>query len=170
MRRALFDNGCLAVLISLTFATCYNESVAYIIALVMAPVTALTTTYYYRASQLAEDITQLFAHLATAIFYPLYASAWYFPLSTQIPHNAALLTALFLAGLTLYYCHPSVLFIKAILPNILYYLTRALLYLFTAQAAMLIAVVLLGITGSAIPAAAFLALIVLHVLASWKAA
>ena len=170
LRRALFDNGCLAVLISLTFATCYNESVAYIIALVMAPVTALTTTYYYRASQLAEDITQLFAHLATAIFYPLYASAWYFPLSTQIPHNAALLTALFLAGLTLYYCHPSVLFIKAILPNILYYLTRALLYLFTAQAAMLIAVVLLGITGSAIPAAAFLALIVLHVLASWKAA
>lgn len=170
LRRALFDNGCLAVLISLTFAACYNESVAYIIALVMGPVTALTTTYYYRASQLAEDITQLFAHLATAIFYPLYASAWYFPLSTQIPHNAALLTALFLAGLTLYYCHPSVLFIKAILPNILYYLTRTLLYLFTAQAAMLIAVVLLGITGSAIPAAAFLALIVLHILASWKAA
>ena len=170
LRRALFDNGCLAVLISLTFAACYNESVAYIIALVMGPVTALTTTYYYRASQLAEDITQLFAHLATAIFYPLYASAWYFPLSTQIPHNAALLTALFLASLTLYYCHPSVLFIKAILPNILYYLTRTLLYLFTAQAAMLIAVVLLGITGSAIPAAAFLALIVLHILASWKAA
>ncbi|EHM55490.1 J domain-containing protein [Cardiobacterium valvarum] len=174
LRRALFDNGCLAILVSLTFLIAYREPASDLIALLICPLTALSTVYCYRPLPLGARATRIISHLlGILIIASLYLAGSLTLILIALPDSLLEhpLIRIAVVGLPLAAAackHPQIPPAALMVP--LYYLTRALLYLFTAQAAMLIAVALVGITGSAIPAAAFLALVVLHVLASWKAA
>lgn len=174
LRRALFDNGCLAILVSLTFLIAYREPASDLIALLICPLTALSTVYCYRPLPLGVRATRIISHLlGILLIAPLYLAGSLTLILLALPDSLLEhpLIRIAVVGLPLAAAackHPQIPPAALMVP--LYYLTRALLYLFTAQAAMLIVVALVGITGSTLPAAAFLALIVLHVLASWKAA
>ncbi|MFC0034915.1 J domain-containing protein [Cardiobacterium valvarum] len=174
LRRALFDNGCLAILVSLTFLIAYREPASDLIALLICPLTALSTVYCYRPLPLGARATRIISHLlGILLIAPLYLAGSLTLILLALPNSLLEhpLIRIAVVGLPLAAAackHPQIPPAALMVP--LYYLTRALLYLFTAQAAMLIAVALVGITGSALPAAAFLALVVLHILAAWKAA
>lgn len=173
-RRALFDNGCLAVLVSITFFTAYREPASDLIALLICPLTALSTVYCYRPLPLGARATRIISHLlGSLLITPLYLAGSLTLMLLALPDSMLGLPLIRSAAvglpLAVAACkHPQIPPAALMVP--FYYLARALLYLFTAQAATLIAVALVGITGSALPTAAFLALVVLHILAAWKAA
>lgn len=174
LRRALFDNGCLAILTSLTFPAVFHSSAADTIALLTCPITVLATTCHYRPLPLSAHSTAIISHLSGILLtVPLYLAASLTLMLLALPDSLLAHPLTRTGGVLLPLAaaagkHPKIP--PAALMGACYHLVRALLYLFTFQSVMFIAAVLVGGTDSFLPAAAFAALTVLHILAAWKAA